>query len=174
MLALAGLQACNAPWAGPSLPAGTHWVNFTLETSDGPTARGHGILAATSLSTLRSDVLAVARLGNDECRPLPNQSTYDPCWFQVLERPGVLYLAVATDSECTRPTNDNIALGTDVLYFVHWIGDSQGVCNMAMAAPHYRLYAVPQPPGSGLLSVQLLAEESSGTTVLAETTVSLG
>lgn len=175
LLTLAAGPACGGLEGGPSLPAGAHWATFSREASVGPTARQPGMLAAPSLSDLRSQVIAVARQGNEECVEAPNYPNFDTCWYKIADRPGVLYVAVATYNECTRPTKNKIAAGADVLYFAHWIGDSHGICSAAMAEPHYELFVVQRPPQvPGPLSIQLLVEESSGNnSVIAQTIVSL-
>src|SRR5207245_894328 len=61
-LALAVLiaLACDGPGSGPSLPSGTHWIHYALVSFAGPVSRNQGVLATTSLSTIRADVLGTA------------------------------------------------------------------------------------------------------------------
>src|SRR6266478_3448148 len=57
VLALVFLQACDAPWAGPSLPDGGRWVSFTTVSYEGPVVDSAGILAATSTFELEASVI---------------------------------------------------------------------------------------------------------------------
>ena len=168
-LALAVLiaLACDGPGSGPSLPSGTHWIHYALVSFAGPVSRNQGVLATTSLSTIRADVLGAT---NDASTATP--------WADASPKSEVLYVAVVTYSECTRHTEDNMAANGHELFYVHWIGHSSGVCNAAMAAPRYRLYMVTtdQLPRSGTVDVKLLVEDAADNTnvVIAEATVQLG
>jgi hypothetical protein len=133
----------------------------------GPGTQIESILAATSLSQIRTQAMAAARPGPPA----------DP-WTKVNERRDVLFVAVSTYNECNRPTKDKIAFGNNTLYFVHWIGNSGGVvCTAEVAEPHYRLFVVPLAPlpKTGSLSVQLVDQvQKSGPAVADTTTVDLG
>ena len=167
-LALAVLIAiaCDGPGSGPSLPSGTHWIHYALVSFAGPVSRNQGVLATTSLSTIRADVLGTAN----------TTSTGTP-WADASQKSGVLYVAVLTYYECTRHTEDNMAANGPALFYVHWIGHPSGVCNAAMALPSYRLYEVPvdQLPRSGTVDIKLLVEDAADNTnvVIAEATVQL-
>lgn len=158
LLALVAVQACDAPWAGPSLPGGSHPIEMTLVTADGPNDLGPGIAAGTSLEQVRKQVLAHAGLRGrpvNACVAYPYRP--DPCWYGLSESPGLLYVAVLTDYECTAATKEAWAAGGNNLYFIHWIGGPNGTCNAAMAIPMWRLYSVPQAKlaMSGTVTVRL-------------------
>jgi hypothetical protein len=166
-LAMLVAMACDGPGSGPSLPSGTNWIHYELVSLAGPVSRNQGVLASTSLSTIRADALGAT---NDA-------STITP-WADASPKSDVLYVAVVTHSECTRHTEDNMAAKGQALFFVHWVGHPSGVCNAAMALPSYRLYEVPidQLPRSGNVDVKLLVEDAVDNTnmVIAEVTVQLG
>ena len=166
-LMLAVGMACDAPGSGPSLPSSAHWVTYALASYAGPVARSEGILAATSLATIQDEVVSA-----------PKVMANGTPWPDASHRSGVLYVAVATYSQCTRNMVDNVAVDGHSLFYVHWIGHPSGVCNAAMALPRYRLYAVPsgQLPRVATLDVKLLVEDAVANTdsVIAEVSVQLG
>src|SRR5437879_8444025 len=98
--------------------------DLALVSFAGPVSRNQGVLATTSLSTIRADVLGTAN----------TTSTGTP-WADASQKSGVLYVAVLTYYECTKHTEDNMAANGPALFYVHWIGHPSGVCNAAMALP---------------------------------------
>ncbi|TMC53876.1 MAG: hypothetical protein E6J20_05660 [Chloroflexi bacterium] len=165
-LAMLVAMACNGPGSGPSLPSGAHWIHYALVSSAGPVSRTQGVLAATSLSTIRAQAISATS----------TTSAVTP-WPDAGQKSGVLYVAVVTHYECTRPTEDKMAANGPALFYVHWIGHSSGVCNAAMAVPSYRLYEVQvdQLPRSGNVDLKLLVEDAADGTkmVIAEAAVQL-
>ena len=152
------LTACDAPWAGPSLPAGSHTLNPVQVSLQGPFGLGPDIVAATTLSAMRDLVLAHGRdhgSGLPSCQAEPNWP--DPCWTQQPDLRGRVYIAVVINYECTSATKEATALAGHTLYFIHWIGKPGGVCNASMAEPNWRLYAASRSdlPSSGTLTVRL-------------------
>jgi hypothetical protein len=61
-------------------------------------------------------------------------------------------------------------IGGSTLYFIHWIGPSQGVCNLAMMQPMWRLYSALRSdlPKSGTLTVRLEFQGSDSSAVETE------
>ena len=157
--ALICLGACDAPWAGPSLPVGSHELSVTQLSRTGPIDFGPDVLASTSLAEVRNAVIAhatQAHSGPDvACRAYPDLP--DPCWMRLSDSRQFVYIAVITNSECVNATKEAVSLGAGTLYFIHWIGSAQGVCNMAMARPNWRLYAASRRdlPSAGTLTVRL-------------------
>src|SRR5437879_9932080 len=90
-LALAVLIAigCDGPGSGRSLPSGTHWIHYALVSFAGPVSRNQGVLATTSLSTIRADVLGTAN----------TTSTGTP-WADASQKSGVLYVAEIGRASC--------------------------------------------------------------------------
>ncbi len=151
VVALALAQACDAPWAGPSLPAGGHWVSFASVPSEGPIAVRDGIFAATSTTALEAAVGASGYTIKGACR--------QPCWrVYNADQPGLLYLAVVTtEDRCDTTVKEAAAVSGRTLYFIHWIGDPNGSrCDAALAA-RWRVLSVSlrDLPGPGTLTVRL-------------------
>lgn len=145
LLTMLAAQGCDATWAGPSLPGRSHPIDVTQVTAQGPNDLGPAIAAATSLEQLRNQVLAHRRLQGkavNACIAYPNLP--DPCWYQVPGRPAQLYVTVLTNYECAAAIKEAWAAGGNNLYFIHWVGGPNEVCNASMAIPMWRLYSVPQ------------------------------
>jgi hypothetical protein len=159
ILVVALAQACDPPWAGPSLPDGSRPLNLTQLSFKGPIGIGPNIMTSTSLTTLRAEVTAAIpgtnRTQLQFCQAYLNDP--DPCWTQQVDRPGRLYIAVITNPECTSPTKEASAISEHTVYFIHWAGNAQGTCSAAMAHPQWRLYSVSRGdlPSSGTLTVRL-------------------
>ena len=156
VIAIICTQACDAPWAGPSVPDGSRAVNLVLLNGQGPFDMvGPAILASTSVSELSDQVIARARAQLLSCAS--NQYRQDPCWKQQADVPGRVYVAVITANECNRAVKESTVLSQHTLYFIHWIGNPQGVCNAAMRQPNWRLFYVSRSsmPNSGTLTVRL-------------------
>jgi hypothetical protein len=163
VVAVLGSAACDAPWAGPSLPADAHWVTYT-DAGFGPVGCGPGnsIIAATTLDDLRQRVIAACprRAGCSE----PAGS----CLQGLADQSGSVYLAVLLTPYCTQPTKQSIAESATAIYFVEWVGHPQGVCNLMLAQPPYRFYVVPRsglPAGPVKVELQIQTE-GQGTTVI--------
>jgi len=156
VLALTVAQACDPPWAGPTLPDGSGPLNLTLLSVQGPIGIGPNIMASTSLASLRAKVISTAdRTQPQLCQAYLNDP--DPCWTQQVDRQGRLYIAVITNPECTNPTKEVAATSGYTVYFIHWAGNAQRTCSAAMALPHWRLYSASRGdlPSSGTLTVRL-------------------
>jgi len=163
LLALIASASCDAPWAGPSLPADAHWVGYTVAAM-GPIGCGMGnsIVASTTLDDLRQKVITACPRRSACAEPAQS------CWQGLAERPGNVYLAVLLTPTCTQPTKQDIAESATAIYFIEWVGHAQGVCNMSLALPPYRLYIVPRSGlHAGIVSVELQVQtEGQGTTVV--------
>ena len=157
VVALIGMAACDAPWSGPTLPDGAHEISLRqLSVQGGPFDLAPDIAASTSLSDVRQQVIAHAiRARFDEqhvCLP----AATGLCWGQFSQEQGVVYVAVITNYECTSAVKERTAVGGQTLYFIHWVGNPQGVCNASMAVPSWRLYSASRHdlPGTGTLKVR--------------------
>jgi len=168
LLAIAA-PACDSPSAGPSLPSGARWIGYT-EAAPGPIGCGNGpaIVAGTSIDELRQGVAAACT------RPSICSQTPDGCWRDLPDQPGYVYVAVLIMPACTATTKDNVAESPRAIYVVHWTGHAQGVCNMMLALPPYRLFLVSRSSleaGTVKVELQLQTEGSSADT--ADTEVEL-
>lgn len=158
VIAVAAVCACGSmppvPAGGPKLPAGAHPLTLKQLSALGPNDVGPDIIASTSLSQVRSAVVAHARFDRF-CAESAGPA--DRCWGNVPDSPGQIYIAVITNSECTSPVSEMTGISASTVYFIHWIGKSQRVCNMAMALAMWRLYSVARSdlPRSGSLTVRL-------------------
>jgi hypothetical protein len=152
VLALTVAQACDLPGAGPTLPAGAHWVSFAIVPSEGPILVREGIFAAASPAELET---AAARTGQTLKQPCPTT-----CWHLYhAAQPGLLYVAVGTWPDgCDHDVKESGAMAGRTLYFIHWVGGSNGTrCGDAEQAPRWRLVSVSRRdlPGAGTLTVRL-------------------
>jgi len=162
--ALVALVACDAPWAGPSMPDGARALSLEQFGFHGPFDTGPDIAASTSLAQVRDMVVAHAleyHPGGDVCGPYTGIP--DPCWRQIADQPGRVYLAVVIDYSCNADTEESAAIGGNTLYFIHWVGNPRGPCTAAMAIPNWRLYSAAGSdlPSAGVLTVRLLFEGSA-------------
>jgi hypothetical protein len=175
VLALGTTVACDAPWAGPTLPAGGHWVTFSTLSCEGPMVVASGILAATSTEELEAAVVAFETSRHAGYRL--GQACPTPCWRLV--RPddsGLLYLAVATLSTgCATTVKEGTAIAGRLLYLIHWVSSpSETRCDAAQAS-RWRLLAVSRRelPGAGTFTVRLQLQGSSPNSNAAESHVQL-
>jgi hypothetical protein len=157
LIAVVALTACgSAPSPGASggatLPDGVHALELTRINAVGPNDVGPDIVASTSLGQVREAVLTHLKA---KATQLCASAT--DCWQSVAEAPDSVYIAVITNYECTSPTAEATGLGGNTLYFIHWIGKAQRVCNAMMALATWRLYSAPRGdlPKSGMLTVRL-------------------
>jgi hypothetical protein len=162
VLALVVLQACDAPWAGPALPAAGQWISFRTVSSEGPIAVKSGIFAANSISALEAAVATSGYTLKQACPP--------PCWrvFQG-DQPGHLYVAVAIiEDRCDTTVKEGAAIAGRMLYFVHWISDRNGSRCDAAIAHQWRLLSVSRQnlPASGTLTVRLQLQGYYGSRTL--------
>ena len=153
-LVATSFAACDAPWDGPQPPSATKPVTYQVLSEKGPTARLASVHAATSIAALRA-AIAADTPNLDPCTSYAGLP--DPCWTQVPDRPGRLYLAVPSAVVCYRSVKETAALSARTLYFVYWIGKAQRVCNLALPVPHWRLlsFARSDLPPAGTLTVDL-------------------
>jgi hypothetical protein len=170
VLAVLMASACDAPWAGPSLPNGGHWVTYRPSRA-GPfgcntTAT---VIAGNTLAEIRTKVQADCRKSS-ACERQPSS-----CWQGLAEEPGNFYIAVVLFYECNRAVKDNVAVSNRTLYYIHWVGSPHGVCNAAMAVPSYSLFLVPRSelPGAGPLTVELQIQTQDQPTESIDTQVDL-
>jgi hypothetical protein len=166
LLLLVAVCACDALWDGPAVPAGAQTIGYATLSELGPPATGENILASTSLADLRTMVLASSSTftqGGQPCRAFVNDE--DPCWMNIVDEPGRLYVAVATFELCYRTVKEAAAVKGQTLYFIQWIGKAQRACNLAQGMPHWRLVYVRRDslPRSRLLTVDLQIQEDGGT-----------
>ena len=161
--------ACDSPGAGPSLPSGAHWIAYT-ESAPGPIGCGTRptIVAGTGIDDLREKVVAACS------RPsICNQSPAG-CWQDLQDQPGYVYIAVLIMPACTATTKDDVAESPTAIYVVHWTGHAQGVCNMMLALPPYRLFVVSRSGlHAGTVKVELQLQTDGSSTETADTEVEL-
>jgi hypothetical protein len=163
------LQGCDAPWAGPTLPAGGQWVSFTTVSSEGPpVVIRDGIIAATSTAEAEAAVVTSGATFHQTCP--------SPCWRIVqADEPGHVYLAVAILPDgCDHDVKEGAAIAGRMLYFIHWVSAPNGSrCDAAQAA-RWRLLSVSRRdlPNSGTLTVRLQMQGYYGTSAI-ETEVEL-
>jgi len=169
VLALTAAPACDAPWAGPSLPSGADWVNYT-ESERGPVGCGvePAIIAATSLDELRQMLTATCQRAS-ACTNPPGG-----CWQGLQEQPGNVYLAVLLTPLCAQPSKEDIAASSTAIYFVEWVGHSHGVCDAMLALPPFRLFIVPRAGlRAGPVTVELRVQNEGQGTTTVDTQVAL-
>ena len=157
-VALAALTACGAPPPnpayGPVLPNGAHALTLKQLGVIGPNDLGPDVIASTSLAQVRDAVITHARY-SQVCST--GAGPADRCWQNVPDSPGYVYVAVITNIECNRPVEETTGIGGNTLYFIHWVGQPRGVCDLMMALATWRLYSVSRSmlPSSGKLTVRL-------------------
>ncbi len=158
VLALGTTIACDAPSAGPTLPAGASWLSFSTVSSEGPRVVTNAILAASSTAELESGVLASETSRQPGYRL--DQSCPAPCWGPLpADKAGLLYLAVATKPDGCSDTaiKERAAIAGRTLYFIHWVGARSGTrCDAAVDA-RWRLLSVSRRdlPGAGIMAIRL-------------------
>jgi hypothetical protein len=175
-LAFGTTIACDAPWAGPTLPAEGHWLSFTTISDLGPRAVTNAILASNSTADLESGVLASETSRQPGYRL--DQSCPAPCWGQLqADQPGLLYLAVATMPDACGDTSikERAAIAGRTLYFIHWIGARSGTRCLAAEDARWRLLSVSRRdlPGAGTLTVRLQLQGSNPDANAAQSQVEL-
>jgi len=161
--------ACGPAPAGPSLPTGAAWVDYR-EAAQGPVGCGAGpaVVAGASIGELRQKVVATCD------RPAACTDTNANCWQNQPDEPGHVYVAVLLTPTCNAPTKDQTAVSSSALFFVHWIGQTEGVCNMMLALPAYRLVLVARAGlPAGLVKVELQVQTEGGGTDTVDTEVTL-
>jgi hypothetical protein len=161
--------ACGPAPAGPSLPTGAVWVDYR-EATQGPVGCGAGpaVVAGASIDELRQKVVATCD------RPAACSDTATSCWQDQQDEPGYVYVAVLLTPTCNAPTKDQMAVSSSALYFVHWIGQPEGVCNMMLALPAYRLVLVARAGlQAGVVKVELQVQTEGGGTDTVDTEVTL-
>src|SRR6266699_296725 len=176
LLALVLVQACDAPWAGPTLPDGGHWVSFNPISYEGPRVITNDIFAASTTAELESAVLAFETSRHPGYRL--DQACPAPCWGPVpASQPGLLYLAVATMADGCGDTRvkEGAAMAGRTLYFIHWVGVRSGSRCLAAQDARWRLLSVSTRdlPGSGTLTVRLQLQGSNSNANAAEGRVDL-
>jgi len=175
-LAFGTTIACDAPWAGPTLPAGGHWLSFTTISDLGPRVVTDAILAANSTAELESGVLASETSRQPGYRL--DQSCPAPCWGQLqADKPGLLYLAVATMPDACGDTSikERAAIAGRTFYFIHWVGARSGTRCLAAEDARWRLLSVSRRdlPGAGTLTVRLQLQGSNPDANAAKSQVEL-
>jgi hypothetical protein len=161
--------ACNAPWQAETLPPGAAWVSYT-ELAPGPVGCGYrqAVVAGTSIEDLRQEVIATCT------RPSACIDSPNACWQNLVDQPGYVYVAVLVFPPCNSPTRDNIAASATAIYFVHWIGENRGACNLMLALPPYRLFLVSRSGlHAGAVKVELQVQTEGAGTDTVDTEVTL-
>ncbi len=157
VLVMSLAQACDAPWAGPTLPAAGHWVSFTTVSNEGPVAVSNGILAATSMTGVEADVVAFETGRHPGYRL--DQACPAPCWRLVhADEPGLLYVAVATLPDgCDTSVKEGAAIAGHMLFLIHWVSAPSSTRCDAFPQPRWRLISVSRRdlPGAGTLTIRL-------------------
>jgi hypothetical protein len=175
VLALGTTIACDAPWAGPTLPAAGHWVAFSTVSYDGPIVVASGIRAATSTAELEAAVVAFETSRHPGYKL--DQACPSSCWRHV--RPdelGHVYLAVATlPYGCDTTDKEGAAIAGRTLYLIHWTSSPSGSRCDAAQASRWRLLSVSRRdlPGAGTLTVRLQLQGSNANSNAAESQVEL-
>ena len=162
-------QPAPTPPAGPKIPAGAHPVDV-MSWGPGPAGCGTAPSISAGLSRGEAEIPAL-----EQCSAQCDTPGF-ACWAELPNQPGELYFVVLTANECNRPVQDVAAVGGSTFYFVHWIGKSLGVCNLAMALPAWRLYSVPTSvlPSSGTLTVELQIQTQDEGATNVDAYVNLG
>lgn len=157
------LGACDAPWAGPVLPDGTHQVDLTM-VAEGPPGQPPDIVASTSLEVVRQTV--IAREIGFACASPRNYPDADPCWQRLPGRNDRIYLAVVTTNECAAAIKEEAWVGGRTLHFIHWVGNPSCPPGAgALASPSWRLFSVSRsdlPPSGTLVALLELQGSESG------------
>lgn len=152
------VAACDAPWDGPQPPSGTKPIQFQVLSEQGPPARRTAVHGATSIASVRAAIVADSP-NFDPCSGYGGLP--DPCWTQIPDPPGHLYVAVPSAAVCYRTVKETAALSGRTLFFIYWIGKPQRTCNLALAMPHWRLlsFARSDLPSAGTLTVDMQTQE---------------
>jgi hypothetical protein len=153
LLVLVAVCACDAFWEGPTLPGGAKYVAYTVLSLQGPPSNTDIAFAAdTSIAALRARVAQGTR--QPDCYAYAISS--DPCWEQIADAPGHLYVAMTYPDYCGA-VRETAALSARTLYFIDWFGRAQGPCGDARQRPHFRLLSFNRSdlPPSGPLTVDL-------------------
>ena len=155
--------ACDAFWEGPALPGGATYIAYKVLSEQGPGSNtDNAIDADASIAGLRARI--AQRTGEPDCHAYAISS--DPCWTNIVDAPGHLYVAVTYPDACSRTVRETAALAGRTLYFIDWFGRPQGVCGDAHPRPHFRLLSFSRSdlPPSGRLTVDLQLQNGGSTT----------
>lgn len=162
ILTLGITLACDAPWSGPSLPAGGHWVSYATLSYEGPPVYRDGIVAAESIADLKMKVVSLdlsGRPGLTKDQVCPTEGQYNSCWPRQTEQPGYLYIAVPPGpGGCDNTVKEAAAIGGRTFYLIAWVGGPNGShCDAGPPPPTWRLLSVSKRdlPGPGMLRLRL-------------------
>ncbi len=138
-------------------------MKFT-ESAPGPIgcATQTGIVAGATLAEVRQKVTAACR------RDAACTNSAGACWQSLPEQPGDIYLAVVLLPLCTQPSKIDVAASPTTIYFAEWVGRPQGVCDMMLALPPFRLFIVPRSAlhaGTFTVELQVQTEDRGTSTV---------
>jgi hypothetical protein len=129
---------------------------------------GASIVAGTSIDDLRQKVVATCT------RPSACTDPPGACWQNQQDQPGFVYVAVLVTPPCNSPTRDNMAASSTAIYFVHWIGETRGACNLMLVQPPYRLFLVSRSGlHAGAIKVELQVQTEGGGIETTDTEVNL-
>lgn len=162
--------ACDAPWEGPSLPTGSHWISVRAIAS-GPEncPVSQALIAATTVDQVEARVQAT-------CAGHGCNATVG-CWPGLVPPPGSIFVALYRyDGRCGAATKGGEAVSASTLYFIVWVGRGTGQCGEAALAPAFALYAVARSllPTVGVLHVELQIQDVTSGTATYDTEVALG
>jgi len=162
LLLLVATCSCDAFWEGPTLPGGATYVAYTVLSVQGPPSNMDIPFAAgTSIAALRASI--AQHTHQQDCHAYAISS--NPCWEQIADAPGHLYVALAYPYACNRAVRETAALSGRTLYFIEWFGRPQGRCGDAYPMPHLRLLSFNRAdlPPSGRVTFDIQFQED-GTT----------
>jgi hypothetical protein len=157
VVALFNLGLVDPPWAGPTLPAGAHWISYsTNATYRQPVCPGPQdlLLASTDVDSLRAQLQSLL----PACTTI---SSSPPVFPDATTSPRHLYLVADLPGACGQATTTRFALAGATLTQVTWYGVSHG-CNIAAirGGPTYSLVSIPYSdlPVPSTLTIQLLSQ----------------
>ena len=169
-LLVVALCACDAPWEGPTLPVGAHWIDARAIAS-GPQkcALGQELIAGTTVDQVGARVLAA-------CAGRGCNATVG-CWPGLIPPQDSIFVAVHEDNGlCGAAGKGGWAVSPSTLYLISWVGRATGRCGEAGMASFLVLYAVARSvlPKVQLLTVELQVQDVVNGTSTYDAQVSLG
>lgn len=169
-LLLAAVCACDAPWEGPTLPSGAHWITVRAIAS-GPQncPTNEPLIAATSVEQVDARVLAT-------CAGRGCNATVG-CWPGLIPPRDSIFVAVYDpNGYCGAASKGGWAVSSSTLYVISWVGRATGHCGEAGLAAGVGLYAVARsdlPKVRGLI-VELQDQSPQHPTGVFDTEINLG
>ena len=169
-LLLIGACACDAPWEGPTLPEGAHWIAVRAIAS-GPENCwiSDALIAGPSVDQVEARVQAA-------CAARGCNKTVG-CWPGVIQPADGIFVAIyRNNAGCATTGKGGWAASPTALYAVYWEGRSGPSCGEAGMASAFVLYAVARSvlPNVRLLRVELQLQRPQYPTYTQDTEVDLG